>query len=91
MIQRLLNDAHSELNDKDTEIDNLKRENIELRVKCGYETGNNSIAEGNEDEDGAARFIPSKEPVPEQYSMLILTLFQNISFQLFLILYISLQ
>jgi len=45
----LLNDAHSELNDKDTEIDRLKKENIELKVKCGYETANNSIAEGDED------------------------------------------
>ncbi|XP_060872447.1 protein quick-to-court isoform X2 [Metopolophium dirhodum] len=63
-LRRLLNDAHSELNDKDTEIDRLKKENIELKVKCGYETANNSIAEGNEDED-TARFIPSKEQTPE--------------------------
>lgn len=60
----MLNDAHSELNDKDTEIDQLKRENNELKVKCGYEAVNNSIAEGDEDEDGA-RFISSKEPTPE--------------------------
>lgn len=60
----MLNDAHSELNDKDTEIDQLKRENIELKVKCGYEAANNSIAEGDEDEDGA-RFISSQEPMPE--------------------------
>ncbi|XP_016657975.1 calponin homology domain-containing protein DDB_G0272472 isoform X2 [Acyrthosiphon pisum] len=63
-LRRLLNDAHSELNDKDTEIDRLKKENIELKVKCGYETANDSIAEGNEDED-TARFIPSKEQTPE--------------------------
>lgn len=61
----MLNDAHSELNDKDTEIDRLNRENIELKVKCGFETANNSIAEGNEDEDGASRFITSIEPTPE--------------------------
>jgi len=60
----LLNDAHSELNDKDTEIDRLKKENIELKVKCGYETANNSIAEGDEDED-TVRFIPNKEQTPE--------------------------
>jgi hypothetical protein len=60
----LLNDAHSELNDKDTEIDRLKLENNELKVKCGYEAVNNSIAEGDEDEDGA-RFISSAEPTPE--------------------------
>lgn len=45
-------------------IDQLKRENIELKVKCGYETVNNSIAEGDEDED-SARFIPSKVSMPE--------------------------
>lgn len=67
MIQRLLNDAHSELNDKDTEIDRLKRENIDLKVKCGYEGANNSIAEGDEDEDGA-RFTSSKESMPESDS-----------------------
>lgn len=61
----MLNDAHSELNDKDTEIDRLKRENIELRVKCGFEAANNSIAEDNEDEDGVARFNSSKEQTPE--------------------------
>lgn len=60
----MLNDAHSELNDKDTEIDQLKRENIELKVKCGYEIANDSIAEGDENEDGA-RFISSKEQTPE--------------------------
>lgn len=64
MFQRLLNDAHSELNDKDTEIDRLKRENVELKVKCGYGAANNSIAEGDEDEDGG-RFTSSKEPTPE--------------------------
>lgn len=64
MIQRLLNDAHSELNDKDIEIDRLKREIVDLKVKCGYEVANNSIAEGNEDEDGA-RFTSSNEPIPE--------------------------
>jgi hypothetical protein len=63
-LRRLLNDAHSELNDKDTEIDRLKKENIELKVKCGYETANNSIAEGDEDED-TVRFIPNKEQTPE--------------------------
>ncbi|XP_025406682.1 uncharacterized protein LOC112680715 isoform X2 [Sipha flava] len=63
-LRRLLNDAHSELNDKDTEIDRLKLENNELKVKCGYEAVNNSIAEGDEDEDGA-RFISSAEPTPE--------------------------
>lgn len=60
----MLNDAHSELNDKDTEIDQLKRENIELKVKCGFEAANNSIAEGDEDEDGT-RFVTSKELTPE--------------------------
>jgi len=60
----LLNDAHSELNDKDTEIDRLKRENTDLKVKCGYEAANNSIAEGDEDEDGA-RFMLNKEPMSE--------------------------
>lgn len=60
----MLNEAHSELNDKDTEIDRLKKENIELKVKCGYETANDSIAEGDENED-TARFIPSKEQTPE--------------------------
>ncbi|KAL4089861.1 hypothetical protein QTP88_024808 [Uroleucon formosanum] len=63
-LRRLLNEAHSELNDKDTEIDRLKKENIELKVKCGYETANDSIAEGDENED-TARFIPSKEQTPE--------------------------
>lgn len=33
-------------------------------MKCGYEAVNNSIAEGDEDEDGA-RFISSTEPTPE--------------------------
>lgn len=60
----MLNDAHSELNDKDTKIDQLKRENIELKVKCGYEAANNSIAEGDEDEDGA-RYVTDKELTPE--------------------------
>lgn len=60
----MLNDSHSELNDKDLKIDQLQRENVELKVKCGYETVNNSIAEGDEDEDGA-RFTSSKVPMPE--------------------------
>ncbi|XP_050059151.1 uncharacterized protein LOC114122606 isoform X1 [Aphis gossypii] len=75
-LRRLLNDAHSELNDKDTEIDQLKRENIELKVKCGYEAANNSIAEGDEDED-TARFIPSKEQTPEPDSTKLSRSFLN--------------
>lgn len=60
----MLNDAHSELNDKDLIIDQLKRENFELKVKCGYESVNNSIAEGDEDEDGS-RFTSTKVPLSE--------------------------
>ncbi|CAI6361317.1 unnamed protein product [Macrosiphum euphorbiae] len=75
-LRRLLNDAHSELNDKDTEIDRLNKENIELKVKCGYETANDSIAEGNEDED-TARFIPSKEQTPERDSTKLSRSFLN--------------
>ncbi|VVC32705.1 Hypothetical protein CINCED_3A012298 [Cinara cedri] len=75
-LRRLLNDAHSELNDKDTEIDQLKRENVELKVKCGYGAANNSIAEGDEDED-ASRFISSKEPTPEPDSSKLSRSFLN--------------
>lgn len=45
-------------------IDKLKRENVELKVKCGYETVNNSIAEGDENEDNT-RLTLSKVPMPE--------------------------
>ncbi|XP_050423611.1 protein quick-to-court isoform X2 [Adelges cooleyi] len=59
-LRRLLNDAHSELNEKDTEIENLKRENNELKIKCGYQAANDSIAEGDEEEE-RPQFIHSKE------------------------------
>ncbi|XP_050549110.1 protein quick-to-court isoform X2 [Daktulosphaira vitifoliae] len=59
-LRRLLNDAHSELNDKDTIIEHLKKENNELKIKCGYQTADDSIAEGDEEEENI-KFTSNKD------------------------------